>query len=179
MHDTTSAFIDRLDGLDSVHIDKERDVREIMNSITVDFTIGNVDEYRLWLDDDEQEYRGIHKGSVAIGRPIDTAVTELRLHLPPFQNGAEDVVRDALDAGDEFSMYFSSGGFTTAMPYPLPHVTLEHCPDDGVTLNRTLSLVKRAVSCYHEHHDLLLAERDDAHTGLDAGAKRREYNQNH
>ena len=174
-------FAKEVAAIDGVECDPDSDMRSAMNRVTLDFSIGDIDEYRVW--DGDREHRAIHRGSLAIGvhengeyivpeqaDPFYLQVVELSVHLPLYQKNFQEW-RDLIDTQDRFSIRDMSGGMTTATPYPTPHIELAV---DSCSLDEAKRIIREAANAYEQTEHALAANKEGTLTGLDAGSAARE-----
>jgi hypothetical protein len=174
-------FAERIAAIDGVTCDPENDLRDALDCYTLDFTIGDRDEYRVW--DGDREHRAIHRGSISItahedadllhpkhADPFYLQVGEASIHLPLYQDGVDEW-KQFIDTKDRFAIREQSGGLSTATHYPSPHIELTA---DACSFDEAARVIREAVNAYQQTQDEILANRSDTRIGLDAGRAKRE-----
>lgn len=174
-------FAEAIASIEGVECDPADDLRDSFGCYTLDFGIGDRDEYRVW--DGEREHRAISRGSVSIAahndaeahhpkhcHPFYLLIDEVSVHLPLYQED-EHRWQKFIDTQDRFALRERSGGMSTATHYPSPHIELAV---DSCSLSEAKRIIREAANAYDQTEELLLANREDTRIGLDAGRASRE-----
>jgi len=116
----------------------------------IDFTIGAVDEWPEYGNDDH--LNTVRSSSVSLGLVRDDAAPfeTVKLHLPPAREALRDPIDDHLDLPDGVGVHYGTGMLGGVAPAPDGIVTPHIVTAEPLTVDTAKATVQTAVDVYLE-----------------------------
>ena len=115
---------------------------------TIDFTIGELDDWPSYVDD---ELNAIRSSSIAVGFLVQNELSfrEAKVHLPPAPDQLQDEIDNQIDLPDGVNIFHGSGALG-GIPAPDGVITPHIVTTDPIGLETVKNVVGQALSVYKD-----------------------------
>lgn len=126
---------------------------DVVNNKTIDFTVGSIDEWPSYLDDDE--LNAVRSSSINVGFVIDNdAVFESgTIHCPPASESLQDEISAGLSLPESFAIHYGTTALSGVTPAPdgvvTPHIEIT----SRVSLKTLMEVLEQVVAVYVDVYD--------------------------
>lgn len=126
---------------------------------TVDFTIGRMEDWPRYTEDDH--VNAIRSSSVSMSLIVEDGMfSEAKIHLPPAPEGLKDDIEASLDLPDGFGVHYGTGALG-GIPAPdgivTPHVLLADEVDADGIREAVSEVLQVYVDVYDEGEKVILS----------------------